>query len=107
MIATIMPDNFEKYGLYKYICFAGGIVNFCNAVNHHISHKHVVDEHPHLKALSAGTISVYMKKWKITDDGSETAKLKRLPTDEVTIDNVLKPYGFHPKEQENESGVDK
>lgn len=106
MIATLTPDNFQKRGFYKYICFEGGVVNFCNALNHHISHKCVVDEHPHLTALSAGTITVNLKKWWITDDGSMTAKLQRLPTDEDTIDKVLKPYGLHRKE-ENEDSMDK
>ena len=98
MIATMTPDNFQKRGMYKYVCFAGGIVHFCNALNHNISHKHMVDEHPHLKPLSAGTISVNIKEWKIIDGGSMTAKLPYLPTDEDAIDKALKPYGFYLKE---------
>jgi hypothetical protein len=99
MIATITPDNFGKRGFYKYVCFEGGIVYFCNALNHNVSHLCVVNEHPNLKALSAGSIGIDMKKWKITDGVSMTAKLSSSPTDNDTLDKALKPFGLHPKEE--------
>ena len=85
------PDQFDEYDLMKYVRFADGTVKFCNVRK---EHKSLCDESDRLSVVSAGTIAVRLKTWRIYDRGSGTLKVGSKADDKEVIGKVLEPYGY-------------
>ena len=93
-IVSTNPKDFKRCWSYKYVRFDDGRVLFCDAADMNTSHKHVVGERTDAQAISAGIIKVHRwhdhkAKWAITQGGSFTTNLARLPDDEEHISREL------------------
>jgi hypothetical protein len=89
------PDKFDEYDLLKYVRFTDGTVNFCNVGEQHQS---LCDESNRSAVVSAGTIAVKLKTWRIYDYGSMTLKVSSSHDDREVIGRVLEPYGYQYKD---------
>lgn len=87
----ITPDKFDEFELYKYVRFADGDVRFCH---YSTEHCQLCDESNRSTIVSAGTIAVRLKTWRIFDHGSITLKVSSSPDDEEVIGRVLEPFGY-------------
>ena len=85
------PDKFDEYDLLKYVRFMDGEVKFCSVG---ISHLSLCDESNRSAVVSAGTIAVKLKTWRIYDHGSMTLKVSISHDDREVIGKVLEPYGY-------------
>jgi len=86
-----MPDEFDPYDLLKYVRFIDGTVKFCSVGEQHISLRGNLDESA---VVSAGTIAVKLKTWRIYDHGSMTLKVGSSHDDREVIGKLLEPYGY-------------
>lgn len=102
----IPAGELSSPGMYKYVRFADGNVCFCDATLMYGSHANVADEYRHpilpgdplggqpIPPVGAGTIKIRDKRWYISEGGSMTLKLHRMPSDQKFIDRVLSPLGY-------------
>ena len=87
----LLPD-----GLWKYVRFADGSVDFCDVGDYHRSHSSLVAAKKDIPAVSAGKIKVREGRWVISEGGSVLANLKRRESDEKYIEKVIPLLRYDP-----------
>ena len=94
MSFAITPDKFKSFWQYKYVFFSDNKVLFCDAGNRNVNHGNLRDEHPEARPVSAGQIKIKKNGWIITEGGSTTLKIPRMPSDEKHIGIELGKFGL-------------